>query len=329
MRILFRLIILIGASLIIVRLFFYLFQLNEPKTTTLPLQKCNLHQDPCEVLLPDQGKMLISLSPRPIPARDPFSIEIRLQGSTADQISVDFLGLLQETGFKRPVLIKKENGLFIGTADLAHCDEPTMDWQVTALLQKGQDTIAIPFHLSTHQQDTSKIKPPAMPPQGGDFRVQSADGIIDIRKWRGKYVFLYFGYTFCPDICPTSLTELGSALNLLAPEELNRIEALFISVDPKRDSPERLKTYAKHFHTKLKAGTSTHSQLQKITKMFGATYQVNPTEKGKNFYLVNHSGDTYLLSPNGSLIHTFGYGTQSDKIVEKFRELLLKEGNQK
>ena len=97
----------------------------------------------------------------------------------------------------------------------------------------------------------------AAPPSGGDFSLDSADGRIATQNFRGQVVALYFGYTYCPDVCPTSLAALGSALEKLTPAELAQVQPLFISVDPERDSVARLKDYAVFFHPKLKGLTGT------------------------------------------------------------------------
>jgi protein SCO1/2 len=90
--------------------------------------------------------------------------------------------------------------------------------------------------------------PRAAMPEGGDFTLQSADGPVALKDFRGKVVLLYFGYTYCPDICPTSLAATADGLKELKPDELARVAVILISVDPKRDTPARLKEYARFFH---------------------------------------------------------------------------------
>ena len=102
---------------------------------------------------------------------------------------------------------------------------------------------------------------PALPttsaPTGGDFTLQSATGPVTLKDYRGKVVLLYFGYTYCPDICPTSLTATAQALGQLAPAELARVQTLFVSVDPERDTPARLKDYGAFFHPSIIGVTGT------------------------------------------------------------------------
>ena len=79
--------------------------------------------------------------------------------------------------------------------------------------------------------------PKAALAEGGDFTLQSADGPVSLKDFRGKVVLVYFGYTYCPDICPTSLAATAEGLKLLTPDELARVAMIFVSVDPKRDTP--------------------------------------------------------------------------------------------
>ncbi len=85
-------------------------------------------------------------------------------------------------------------------------------------------------------------------PQGGDFTLQSPDGPLALHDLRGKVVLVYFGYTMCPDICPTSLAFSAQGLNQLDKSELDSVKMLFITVDPERDTLERVKEYAGFFH---------------------------------------------------------------------------------
>ena len=84
-------------------------------------------------------------------------------------------------------------------------------------------------------------------PPGGDFTLQSAAGPVSLADYRGKLVLVYFGYTYCPDVCPTSLAATSEGLKQLTPAERARVSMIFVSVDPKRDTPARLKEYAEFF----------------------------------------------------------------------------------
>ena len=98
---------------------------------------------------------------------------------------------------------------------------------------------------------------PALP-EGGDFTLQSANGPVSLKDFRGKEVLVYFGYTYCPDICPTSLAATAEGLKQLTPEELARVAMIFVSVDPKRDTPARLKEYVTFFHSAIVGVTARY-----------------------------------------------------------------------
>jgi protein SCO1/2 len=104
---------------------------------------------------------------------------------------------------------------------------------------------------------------------GGDFTLQSAAGPVSLKDYRGKLVLVYFGYTYCPDICPTSLAATAEGLKQLTPEEQARVAMIFISVDPKRDTPERLKEYAEFFHPAIVGVTGTAETIADVARRYG------------------------------------------------------------
>ena len=101
----------------------------------------------------------------------------------------------------------------------------------------------------------------AAPPQGGDFTLDSVAGPVRLADLRGQVVLIYFGYTTCPDICPTNLAFLAAALRELTPDELQRVRVLFVSVDPERDDTPRLAVYAAYFHPNIQGVTGAPEQV--------------------------------------------------------------------
>jgi len=134
---------------------------------------------------------------------------------------------------------------------------------------------------------------------GGDFTLESASGPVSLKDYRGKLVLVYFGYTFCPDICPTSLASTAEGLKQLKPEEAARVAMIFISVDPERDTPPRLKEYAEFFHPSLVGVTGTPENLAEIAKRYGVFYARQKVETAGGGYVVDHSADTYVVGPDG------------------------------
>ena len=159
-------------------------------------------------------------------------------------------------------------------------------------------------------------------PPGGEFTLHSADGPVSLKDFRGKPVFLYFGYSKCPDICPTSLATLGKTLHELSEAEQQQVAALFVSVDPQRDSTEALKAYAGYFHPNLVGVTGSDDEVAAVAWLYGARYYQVELEGSPFGYAVNHSSATYLLTAEGELRFIFPYRTPSEVMLEAVRYLL-------
>ncbi len=158
-------------------------------------------------------------------------------------------------------------------------------------------------------------------PGGGEFSLQSADGPVNLGDYRGKVVVLYFGYTFCPDICPTSLSLLSVTLNELTAEELQQVQAIFVSVDPERDTLEHLKTYVGYFHKNIIGATGSREQIDAAVKKYGAGYNIvkSASEAG---YSVDHTSYTYIIDKSGKLRFSLAHGASADEVSKSIRTLL-------
>jgi protein SCO1/2 len=159
-------------------------------------------------------------------------------------------------------------------------------------------------------------------PPGGDFTLQSADGPVSLQDFRGRLVFLFFGYTKCPDVCPTSLTYLVQALNRLSESELAQVQPIFISVDPRRDTPEILKEYANYFHEGMLGLTGSAAEVADVAALYGARYYEVELEGSLFGYAVNHSAVTYLITQEGSLRFIFPHQTPPQVLTDAVRYLL-------
>ncbi|WP_018875914.1 MULTISPECIES: SCO family protein [unclassified Thioalkalivibrio] len=134
----------------------------------------------------------------------------------------------------------------------------------------------------------------------------------------GRYVWVYFGYTACPDACPTSLGWISAALDRLPPELEGEVAAVLVSVDPERDDRERLETYVGHFHPAIQAATGSHEELQPITERYGVFYERTEIDSAMG-YVVDHSSSTYLVGPEGDLLQIYPHGTPAAELVEGLR----------
>ncbi len=161
-------------------------------------------------------------------------------------------------------------------------------------------------------------------PVGGDFSVEILNKDLALADLRGKVVLLYFGYTQCPDICPTNLSLMTQALNQMSEEELATVNGLFVSVDPNRDNTTRLEEYVKYFHANIIGATAEQDKIDEITKMYGAAYRIVEGDSAMG-YTVDHSSYTYVIDKKGKLRYTLEHATHSDKILEVVRQLLTED----
>lgn len=136
-----------------------------------------------------------------------------------------------------------------------------------------------------------------------DFELISDNGAAyEPSDLKGHWSFLYFGYTFCPDVCPLTLAQLSQVASKLDEQSTaTAMRYLLISVDPARDTPDRLAAYTKSFGPKFQGVSGEKEQLDKLTKDLGVYYKIHPPESGQDFYLVDHSSTLYLINPDGKL----------------------------
>lgn len=164
--------------------------------------------------------------------------------------------------------------------------------------------------------------PAAAMPEGGDFMLQSADGPVTLGDFRGKVVLLYFGYTYCPDICPTSLAATAEGLKELTLDELARVAVILVSVDPKRDTPARLKEYARFFHPMIVGVTGAPEEIAAVAKRYGVFYAEQKVATAGDGYVVDHSADSYVVAADGKLAGKIAHATAPDQVAAIIRKYL-------
>ncbi len=141
---------------------------------------------------------------------------------------------------------------------------------------------------------------------GGPFSLIDQDGrAVTDRAYAGRYRMIYFGYTFCPDVCPTTLAKLMQGLRGFAaksPALAGRIVPIFITVDPDRDTPAVLKQYVAAFGPGLTGLTGTPAQIASLAKAYGVYFKKQPAAAGASGYLMDHSSQAILFGPDGQPI---------------------------
>ena len=175
-----------------------------------------------------------------------------------------------------------------------------------------------------HPELPERPLPMAAAPAGGDFTLQSAGGPVALQDFRGKLVLVYFGYTYCPDICPTALAATAEGLKLLTPDELARVAVIFVSVDPERDTPARLKEYAEFFHPAIVGVTGTPEELAAIARRYGVFYARQSVETAGGGYVVDHTSDTYVVGADGKLDGKIAHATPPEQVAAEIRKRLTK-----
>ncbi|MCP4009091.1 MAG: SCO family protein [Proteobacteria bacterium] len=152
----------------------------------------------------------------------------------------------------------------------------------------------------------------------GDFTLQGPDGEVSLHDFKGRVVLIYFGYTYCPDVCPTSLSVMGQAMKQL--EGRANVKGLFISFDPERDTMEKLKAYAPFFHPEITGLTSSAPRILEVSTRYGAYYQ--KVERGEQDYLMDHTSRIYIIDENGELGGVASHGATPEDVVKRVERLL-------
>lgn len=158
-------------------------------------------------------------------------------------------------------------------------------------------------------------------PAAPEFELTRADGHpFRLSDQRGKIVLLFFGYTSCPDVCPTTMAELKQVVDELG-DAANAVQVVFISVDPERDTSEKIQAYAQHFNPNFLGLTGSLEELQQIWDGYGVYRSVNQTTSALG-YIVDHTARVTLIDGDGNLRLSYGFQTPVDDIVHDIKLLL-------
>lgn len=159
-------------------------------------------------------------------------------------------------------------------------------------------------------------------PAAPEIELARANGSsFQLSETRGKVVLLFFGYTSCPDVCPTTLAELTQALERLGPENAQQVQVLFITVDPQRDTPERVQEYVDHFNPDFIGLSGTESELATVWRNYGV-FRENVEGTSAAGYLVNHTARVTLIDQAGNMRVSFAFDTPVDDIVHDLKLFL-------
>ena len=157
---------------------------------------------------------------------------------------------------------------------------------------------------------------------GGPFTLVDDTGKrVTDKDYRGRYMLVFFGFTSCPDICPAGLQLISAALDKLGPKA-DRVTPIFISVDPERDTPQKLAEYVKSFNPRLVGLTGTPDEIAAVTKAYKVYFQKVPNNERPADYGMDHTSIIYLMDPNGEFVAHFTPSTTVDDMTAKLDKLI-------
>ena len=157
-------------------------------------------------------------------------------------------------------------------------------------------------------------------PIGGAFSLRDGDGrVVTDQAFRGRWMLVYFGYTHCPDACPTALQDMANALDLLGAKR-KQVAVVFVTVDPERDTPQVMKDYVSAFEADITALSGSAEEVQRAARAYRVYYAKHPTKDGG--YEMDHSSIIYLMDPKGRFVANFTHETPPQDIAAKLKALV-------
>lgn len=154
-----------------------------------------------------------------------------------------------------------------------------------------------------------------------NFTLRSANGPLSLSDLHGKAVAVYFGYTACPDICPTSLGTITEALNMMKADEVAQIQVIFISVDPERDTPESMKGYVEYFHPNIIGVTGDKEAIDKVAEAYHTKY-IKIEGNTAMGYTMGHTSFVHFFDKAGNLSSTLDHSIDPDETMKHFKKAL-------
>ena len=179
--------------------------------------------------------------------------------------------------------------------------------------------VALIYEGKTSHRDAGVF---TLPRPAADFVLKAPDGSeFRLRQHRGEVVLLSFGYTFCPDVCPTTLVELAQVRVNLG-EAAQRVRVAFITIDPERDTPERLREYTNAFDPTFVGLTGSREYLTQVQEAYHVVAQKEQVPGTSAAYLITHSAYVYVIDPQGQLQTLFPFGMSVDNMTHAVEQLL-------
>jgi protein SCO1/2 len=183
-------------------------------------------------------------------------------------------------------------------------------WQIS----KDKARVADMRAEAMHPQETSGL--------GGPFTLTNQDGkTVTDADYRGKYLLVYFGYTFCPDMCPTGLSSIAHMLDQLGTDAA-KVQTLFITIDPARDTPTVLKNYVQSFNPSIQGLSGSAEQTAAVAKEYQVYYSREDMDDDSGEYMMDHSSLIYLMDPTGKYLANFPEDVAPATLTKALRDAM-------
>ena len=191
------------------------------------------------------------------------------------------------------------------------------EWLLTAMAGFAAVALAITFAVAPRQSEPATDAAAI----GGPFTlVDDAGATVSEKTLAGKPYAMYFGYTFCPDVCPTTLLDLSRWIQKLGPDA-DKLNEVFVTVDPERDTVQSMHTYLSSFDKHIRGYTGTPAEIAQIAEEYRVYYKKFPT--GDGGYTIDHSAVIYLMGPDGKFVTVIPYKEDDASALAKLRNLVL------
>ena len=197
-------------------------------------------------------------------------------------------------------------------------------WAAVAVAALGAGGLAL--FVARSSETTASAQADAQPSVVAEFELTGHDGVVRTAEdFRGQWSLVFFGFTNCPDICPTTLAEIAQVMDDLG-ARADAVQPLFISVDSERDRPEALAEYVPQFHPSILGLSGTPEQIEAAAASFKIFYERVPEETAPDGYTMGHTSQVFLFDPEGAFVQLYGYGTPASEITADLRARIDADG---
>ena len=202
-----------------------------------------------------------------------------------------------------------------------------VSWPTVALVASVGAAAVVYMNVTKQKKKAeaaSKVEGFGKPMLGGPWALVDSRGVpTSSDDFKGGYTLIYFGFTFCPDICPTELVKMSRVTTLIEQRNAKaKLTPIFITLDPYRDSCAQVGAYVKDFHPKMVGLTGTPAQIGKAAKKFRVYFAEVDHEEGQDDYLVDHSIVMYLMGPDGEFIDFFTQFATANEVADKIEKIM-------